>query len=618
MKSSKISKSVFSINTTSTIKEFSAKFIYNFYVTDENTQNFSNIPAIYQKPGVLQKSDVNLASFSLRVPRYVELSWKIPEGELSNSGKSLIKDNLSKIVMQDDDLVDPNNIQHIFFSRDILDYAYEDIAKDVNTSAAVSQATITEHFVDELMKDYEESNQDSLKDICFYSISNQGDIKQLIKESIESIEKFADNSEKMIGYKFYDNENNKISNVFEFDKIALLDTGFYSQINVLTAKDIFHSASLAKETVDLLNKLSSNNQQSTSNLILPSVSSSDLPDYNYNSLPEASSLAIVGFIIDKYRFENNSYIKESTIFCEDASINSVFDINVKYGMTYHYAIRSIGKFSFPIPIDGKMKNHVFYIGGKLITTHVKCFEDVPPPEPVDINFDWNYKQNKFFITWHMPFNSQRDIKQFQVFRRKTINEPFELLEQQCFDFSDLKTQTGEVIDGNNNNMTEENTAFVKYMKNSTFSYNDKEFKIDTELLKSSTYIYCICSIDAHGLISNYSAQLEVTFDFFKNSLVKKLISNVGAPRPYPNMLLNVDLFKDKIQTSGMSSKKLKIYFMPEYFAVKYNDGKIQKMITTTTNVGGHYKLQIINTQNQKTDSLKINISDPNKLADVIA
>jgi hypothetical protein len=147
-------------------------------------------------------------------------------------------------------------------------------------------------------------------------------------------------------------------------------------------------------------------------------------------------------------------------------------------------------------------------------------------------------------------------------------------------------------------------------------YVDKEFYADIESFTSSKYIYALASVDAHGLISNYSAQFEVYFDFFQNKLIRKEISSAGAPRPYPNIDLDISVFKDVINVSGEASKKLKVYFTPEYFKIYPNpskDPQNQQTILATKNLGsdknGYYKLQIINIQNQKSDFLEINVED---------
>ena len=44
--------------------------------------------------------------------------------------------------------------------------------------------------------------------------------------------------------------------------------------------------------------------------------------------------------------------------------------------------------------------------------------DAPPP-PCDVNFIWNYETSKMMVTWSFPVTSERDIKQFQVYRRSS-------------------------------------------------------------------------------------------------------------------------------------------------------------------------------------------------------
>jgi len=225
---------------------------------------------------------------------------------------------------------------------------------------------------------------------------------------------------------------------------------------------------------------------------------------------------------------------------------------------------------------------------------------------------WDYRKSKIKIVWGMPVNFQRDIKQFQVFRRSSIYEPFELIKQKNFDFSTRKFRTGEQIDGNIVEPTGEQLSFIDYESIPSLAHVDDDFTVDIDLLSASKYIYTVCSVDAHGLISNYGMQLEVTFDFFKNQLIKKMVSVSGSPRQYPNMYSDVDLFKDVISTSGEASMKMKVYFMPEYYKIKYNNGSVERLVFTSEE-NAKYKIQFINTQNQKSESLEISIEDPHGL-----
>ena len=125
---------------------------------------------------------------------------------------------------------------------------------------------------------------------------------------------------------------------------------------------------------------------------------------------------------------------------------------------------------------------------------------------------------------------------------------------------------------------------------------------------SSTYIYAIAAIDAHGYTSGFSAQYEVWFDEFKNQLQKKLISHAGAPKPYPNLYLEADTFVDTMHVEGPSSKKLTLIFNPEFYHV-YDDQERMQQVLATKQTAGSYKLQFINTDNQKSAVCEIKIDD---------
>jgi hypothetical protein len=567
-------------------------------------QENSDIPDAYKKP-TINKNDVNLTTFSLRVPRYVELNWKAKNLNVdSNFNGPPLSSAVSKIITEDS-LIASMYMPTIFSSTKSVVDAAAAIKNDRynNTAPGTSQATIIDNFVTELLGTYAETPEDS-KTI---------EIRKQLKKAISSIETLADNPESNFGYKFYDEAGGKLENTFGFSKTINNDVKIYSQVSTKFAKDIFVSSSFISEAEVSEINANSNNATVNDNLLVEAVKPGT---DSTNIFPDAdpSKISAVGYIIERYELENGSLKRDKVLFIENPNSTSVIDVNVKYGATYTYSIRAVAKMEIQsFTADNTAKDYMYYFSSRPIITQVTCDEDVSPPPPADLNFVWDYKKSKLSVTWAMPFNFQRDIKQFQIFRRASIYEPFELLQQQYFDYSAVKRTTGEVIDGNKQNMTQEQKGFVATFESPNFSYTDDDFKVDSELLTSPTYIYAIASVDAHGYISNYSTQFQVTFDFYKNQLVKKLISSSGAPRPYPNLLLKSDLFKDVIKTSGMSSKKLKIYFMPEYFKVKYNSGEIQKMVSTQEDNGSYYKVQFINTQNQKSDSLKINVFDPNDL-----
>ena len=139
--------------------------------------------------------------------------------------------------------------------------------------------------------------------------------------------------------------------------------------------------------------------------------------------------------------------------------------------------------------------------------------------------------------------------------------------------------------------------------------------IDEEFTKDSTFIYALCSIDAHDFSSNYSQQFAVSFDRYKNKLIKQLISPSGAPKAYPNFYLlpdikvgvgNTNLTVDAMTDS--THTQMRIYFDPEYLSIRNAEGEPLKLIDTASS-DSLYKVQIINIDRQKSQVLDIRIDD---------
>jgi hypothetical protein len=197
------------------------------------------------------------------------------------------------------------------------------------------------------------------------------------------------------------------------------------------------------------------------------------------------------------------------------------------------------------------------------------------------------------VHWGFPVNSQRDIKHFQIFRRKTVNEPFELIKQYSFNDSEtlrptLETPDPVLIEDTTNNIK---TSFIDY-----------------EFTKDSRYIYSVCSVDAHGLTSNYSQQFECYFDKYANKMYKELVSVSGAPKSYPNFFLRRDTFVDTVKVSSRQS--LKVVFNPEYLKVVDRLGNDLKFLKTDAN--SSYVIQMINVDLQADQKVNINIRDLRK------
>tara|TARA_Y100000310_G_scaffold345247_1_gene463097 strand:- start:4267 stop:6132 length:1866 start_codon:yes stop_codon:yes gene_type:complete len=322
-----------------------------------------------------------------------------------------------------------------------------------------------------------------------------------------------------------------------------------------------------------------------------------------------SNATLIGYVIDKDEvLPDGSREKQDPIIVPSSTTHSVVDTKVKYGAIYSYSVRAILLYEYEAIVTGEDR---LTIASSLLSSRpstpavLACEEFTPPPHPADFNLVWDYRNRKLRLFWSMPIVATRDVKRFQVLRRKSVSEPFELIREYDFDDSDVLTPRKEVPDLSRVIKTEHSVGVF----------------VDEEFTKDSTFIYALCSIDAHDLTSNYSQQFVVSFDRYKNKLVKQLISPSGAPKAYPNFYLlpdigvgigNTNITVDAMKDS--SHKQMKIYFDPEYLTVKEasglwsSRGKALRLIDTTSS-DSLYKLQIINVDRQKSQVLDIKIED---------
>lgn len=324
------------------------------------------------------------------------------------------------------------------------------------------------------------------------------------------------------------------------------------------------------------------------------VSTDEVVTDNYEPV-----LQPIGYIIEKYEVSrNNQTTFVDRLFVEDPSVSTTVDIRVKYGASYFYEIKTVAY----VEIQGydlatnKIIGAGFLVASKpLRTAVVNCTETKAPPPPSDFIPTWDYDKRRLRLTWNFPVESQRDVKYFQVFRRATVMEPFQLIKMYDFDNSEMKTppwippngQTG--ID---HRLVERLTAPLTYF-------------IDNEFTKESKGIYAITAIDAHGFCSNYSTQYAVSFDRDRNKLIVSLMSVPGAPMAYPNTFINVDTFVDTMKNEGHTS--LQVVFNPEY--LKVIDSKGSDLGFLKTGAEDQYRIQLINIDLQQQQAVTIAIKD---------
>jgi hypothetical protein len=303
-------------------------------------------------------------------------------------------------------------------------------------------------------------------------------------------------------------------------------------------------------------------------------------------------LFICGYIIDKWEVLPDGTLSPKTpIILDNSNITTAVDLQVKYGVTYVYSIRSVGLLEVEALSETSAFAVVSLVSSKPSSRiTVSCGENVAPASPSDFDIIWDYQARAPRLSWSFPTNPQRDIKKFQVFKRASIKEPFQFIKMFDFDDSVVKTRNNETP----------KPELIEFNLNPIRHYLDNEFS------KNSSTIYAVCSIDAHGLSSGYSMQFEVKFDAFTNKITKTLVSSSGAPKDYPNMFLNQDTFVDTIKTSN--AQRVRVIFNPEYLQVLDNKGANLKLLATDQ-TSGSYQLQFINLDLQQQKAVKIILAD---------
>lgn len=594
-------------------KDINGTFVYNFFVPDESINETGGVPAIFlMRPG--SQIDSSFLQYSTtRAPRYVELTFVAPvlvsagnqvsdrdvRGNAFKSvpeqNGSLILNNLDKIVNEDDFATNAYISIH-FHDGQIDKKAY------MLVSGTVARIGLESQF-DKNTSQYKQAKK--LLPVLPEGISSEW-FTTYMGNSLESANvKFdAGNSrrEKILGDKQ------------KYTRLAM--TGINTQINVKFLYDLVNRTindPTAVQASDIANiyDYSKTIKQAANQRFTSETSDSDYKSFvpfvsvkKFDAAPHAekNDAQIVGYVIDKFEILPDGSTKaHSPIIIDSPHVSSTADYRVKFNSKYCYTVRAVALITMPAVDEhtGELAIIKVLVSSKPSNkVYVETLKLQNPPPPADINFVWNYETDKLMVTWAFPVTSERDIKQFQVFRRSSIHHCFELQKIYNFDDSRAPFPSPEIAD----------PALVEKINSPCTWWIDDEFKKNIHCSKETGLIYTVCAIDAHALTSNYAAQYRVWFDRFKNKLQKELISHSGAPKPYPNLYLEGDIFANTIKVSGPHTKRMKVYFNPEFYYLHDNSGRIRRTLSTKQDEGS-YKLQFINLDNFKSHDLTITIDD---------
>lgn len=334
--------------------------------------------------------------------------------------------------------------------------------------------------------------------------------------------------------------------------------------------------------------------------IVPNISTGDFTSFLDPIATEESTsennfnFKLIGYLVDRIEEFSSGRRELKTIgrIAGGGDINTFVDYEIKYGARYSYTVRTIFEATLPQIITGRADPIVSTVLVSSAPSNISSIiaeELVPPPPPTDVSFSFDHVRGELAIRWEFPVNPQQDVTRFQLFRRRSTAESFVLLKEFDFDQSSSPVIRSDA------------PLPINIIKS---NFPVRRF-IDHDFGRSSDYIYALCSVDAHGLVSNYSTQFRVTFNRRLNTIIVKSISSSGAPRSYPNLYLNNpdSLTLDSI--TGRGPTRMRIVFDPEYHDVTASGFNL-KLLKFIEN-DAKYFVNVIDTDRAEQVSIPISI-----------
>ena len=608
-----LSKTVFQYDIPE-IENFELEFVYNYFTKDERDVTAKPLNNRTINLNVESSSEVLFQATNDLLPRFVRFNFKPPRDPsttIASRVDEFLAQNLDKIIKE-------GGSSNKFFTGIEL--------KDTGEEKAIYNNLKTTGFATQLAtpEDSSRSLAGKISDLLDDPGGLTGSGKKYILESLNQLKddqltfapsdvrpEVAEFSNNPVGRQTF---SVKFNNLFIDDiiqKANRIPTGVFQDeiysFSRLTGE--YQRNTLSKIGTDptkIYEDEFINNVQAFE--ILSGDNSGDsraVPEMIRN---KGYQIKLLGYLIEKTEILPDESVRIYPPFViNDPQKLFIRDDEVRYGGNYAYTIRTICQVTTPvvkINLDDPILDEVvlarFVMTSEGVTNSVLCTEKVPPPPPTAIRPRFEFKLKKPIINWQFPVNPQRDIKRFQIFKRENINLPFVLVAEYDFDNSISRTSVNEIA-------LEKNLIPMQFPKT---SFLDKKFGITT------TPIYAIASVDAHGMTSNLSTQIQIRYDKIKNKMTSKMISREGAPKQYPNIYLEEDTFKDVMSVS--SYKRMHVFFDPEYYRVLKNDTPGSQGSTTVekdlkliaSDPDNHtYSIQILNVDLQKDGIVNIKIKD---------
>jgi len=563
------------------VENLTADFQYRYWTADEY-ENGSGSRSDAKQLLPSETFDANYVNMTRKLPRLVRLSWN----PVALNRDDSYQQNPIKIR----NFLNNLHSEETFTNNEFTTFQYQDTGADMRLRFFVDRFA-------NLLPELDNANSaDELTELVNSQTSTQVSAG-FLAEVIANLQKqgvgFSNSSDltnatikRIQNVVLNARINNRlllpVANTVQEDSVGIFADELSSATFVEAIKSI-QSAAISNANANLINPLDYEFE------LLSYVGYKPIDTNGYK--PSVQSL---GYLIEKREVRSDgSQEQHSPIIVENPFTTVTYDPQVRYNSVYHYKIRAVYLIEIRAVDENTKQNLLvsFLIGSKFSPEKKVVTVDLtPPPPPADFNLAWDYGERALRCTWNLPNNPQQDIKYIQLFRRKSIADPFQLIKMWDFNNTNTRASLSEYP----------SPELVVRVPSFVGIYLDREFA------KDSNYIYAVAAVDAHGLCSNYSLQFQVSFDKFENKLVKKLISVSGAPKQYPNAYLNADTFVDTIKDSGHT--RIQVIFNPDYLDLVGGNGSDLKLIKTNR-ANGKYRLQLINVDLQAQQKIDITIDD---------
>ncbi|HNC55856.1 MAG TPA: hypothetical protein PLP33_10465 [Leptospiraceae bacterium] len=562
---------------------FNVKFQYNFFTKNERTSfTYTNIPKRFRS---INLSDLPLDTqqtndFNSRIPRYNILNWT-----------PVVIGNNTQIASS---IKIQNNIKQIYYEDD---FSYENYS--VLEIQDLSPEKKVRLFCETLLKSINEKTNKPLLETI--KTVNKNTDKNVKPELISAGYSHSD-----YGLSFYKDNGEKLDAETYIKLLREVKSDI--QVNNKLLADVIEfnaNTNLLNPTVDEFQEFLTEAKkiqkqaetQNNSNLISQDEFDFEIKDYITQkvlfSTTHTPIVQSIGYLIEKIELKpDGTQMIYPVSVVENPNKARFIDTEVKYGATYLYSIRAV----YYIEVEAvDEKNGLISALGILVASRavssnsILCKEFTPPPPPQDVSFKYIPEEKAIKISWNFPVNPQMDIKKFQIFKRYSVYEPFQLLKEYDFDDSEVKELSGEFPD----------LTLVEILNSPKTIFYDFDFS------NKKSVIYSLVSIDAHGISSGYSTQYKVSYDKIFNKIEIEPISISGAPKSYPNIFLNEKAFSDSIRDQNHTS--VEIFFNPEYLRL-YNktDNELGLLAIGEKN---SYQIQFINLDISEQQILSIRLND---------